>query len=193
MAWIRTGIRLQTDERTSLAIHEGIATVTIKNVTANDSGHYLCQKSKFDELFYLNVTGKHFFFLWACIFLILYYSIVPNISFTNGAHIYIRSGGTIDLTCTITSVQSFETVIWKLNDTVTEPHQTVWRTKARKCATEEMELCRVLTTFGLTIKNAGLSNSGNYTCSTSVHTIDAAKIYVQVIHRKGKEVFSFPL
>lgn len=115
---------------------------------------------------------------------IFYLRIVPCIRFSNGSHIFIRSGGTIDLMSSTTSVRSIEEVIWKLNDTLIEPEQTVWQTKARKCLTKERENCIIETTFGLKIENATLSDSGNYACSTLWSTIESAHIYVHVIDRK---------
>lgn len=111
--------------------------------------------------------------------------IVPCIRFANGSHIFIRSGGTIDLMSSTTSVRSIEEIIWKLNDSLIEPEQTVWQTKARKCLTKERENCIIETTFGLKIENVTSSDSGNYTCSTSWSTIESAHIYVHVIGRKS--------
>lgn len=110
--------------------------------------------------------------------------LVPSIRFSNGSHIFIRTNGTIDLTCTTTSVRSVDEIAWKLNNTLTEPDQTIWRTKARKCSTKEKENCIIETTFGLKIEKVSLSDTGNYTCSTTSQKVEPASIYVQVIDRK---------
>lgn len=198
MKWLRDGV--ENKERISLSSGRkaGVAILTVKNVSRNDAGIYTCRKSNTLEHFYLNVIGKQAanilqrtlsLIQYICMNSVLQFDrtnklfrfLVPSIRFSNGSLIFIRTNGTVDLTCTTTSVKSVDEIAWKLNNTSIEPEQTIWRTKARKCLTKERENCIIETTFGLKIENVRLSDTGNYTCSTASHKIVPASIYVQVI------------
>lgn len=108
---------------------------------------------------------------------------VPSLRFSNESDIFIRNGGTIDLTCTATSVKSVEEIIWKVNDTVIAHDQTLWRSKVRKCATKEKENCIIETAFDLKMENVSLSDTGLYTCSIDSN-FEPTKTRVRVIDRK---------
>lgn len=107
-----------------------------------------------------------------------------SIAFANETNIFIRDGGTLTLACICMSVVSVDEIAWKLNDTLIEPDQTVWLTKARNCFTKERENCVIHTTFGLEIKNVSSSHTGYYSCSIPSKEIVPASVYVRIIDRK---------
>lgn len=101
-----------------------------------------------------------------------------NISISIQPHIFIRNGGTINLTCTIVSEQSPDVVSWHYNGTLIATNQTQWQSKLRICTSEGMN-CSIRTTFNIILKRANLEASGYYSCATE--NFQPANVYVEVL------------
>lgn len=104
----------------------------------------------------------------------------PNITISDRSLIFIRNRGTINLTCTILSVESPDEVTWYYNETSIETDQTQWQSKNRICMSEGIENCLIRTTFNLILKAVDLERSGFYSCATE--NIQPAKVYVEVLN-----------
>lgn len=109
---------------------------------------------------------------------------VPTVKLTNYPQSFVKSGGNIDLTCTVTSVTSVNEVSWFHNGTAIESDLPEWQSKNRSCVTRESQNCAIETKISLRIENVGLSDSGNYTCSPLSDNLEPANVSIEVIDRK---------
>lgn len=97
-----------------------------------------------------------------------------------GSYIFIKHGGTINLTCSIESQLSPDNVQWYHNGTLIETRQTKWALKKRICASEDDENCTIQTSFNLNIKEADEEKSGYYSCAMG--DLQPAKVYAEVLN-----------
>lgn len=100
------------------------------------------------------------------------------------SYVFIKHGGTINLTCSVTSQVSPEKVRWYHNDTIIQTRQTKWALKKRICASEDDENCAIETSFNLNIKDADAEKSGYYSCAMGDE--QPAKVYVEVLNGRWR-------
>lgn len=100
------------------------------------------------------------------------------------SYIFIKPGGTINLTCSITSQLSPEKVQWYHNGTLIATRQSKWALKKRICASEDDENCPIETSFNLNIKEADAEKSGYYSCA--MEDDQPAKVYVEVLNGRWR-------
>lgn len=81
------------------------------------------------------------------------------------SHIFIRRGGTINLTCRIKLANLQEELTWYNNGTSIAPDQTQWMSSQRICSTKGRKKFSIETLFNLVIEAVDLGNCGAYECA----------------------------
>lgn len=115
--------------------------------------------------------------------LVWFFSILdPKITILDKSSIFVKQGGPINLSCSITARQySPDQVKWYHNGTLIESHQTNWRLKNRTCTADDEEHCTIETLFSLNVKDTDYKSSGNFSCATDV--LEPATVYVEILTR----------
>lgn len=109
---------------------------------------------------------------------------VPTVNLTIHQQNFVKKGGSVELTCTVTSVASVDLVTWYHDNASIVSDLPEWQSKDRICSTRETENCVIETKFSLKIRDVGLSNSGYYTCSPPSLDVEPGNVYVLIIDRK---------
>lgn len=104
---------------------------------------------------------------------------------------FLRTGGTLELTCTLQSVASVEMITWYRENSLIESDQT--RYEMTRQGSTPKENCVIETRFQLRFENVSLTDSGTYACASSYYShIKPAQINVEIIDPKG-ERFIYPI
>lgn len=103
----------------------------------------------------------------------------PHLKFANASHVFIRQGRSINLTCTIKSVDAYEEVTWYHNETLIAPNQSQWVSIKRICSPTDRKKCLIETTFSLVIEAAKSEQQGTYRCEAN--GTQPAEIFVEIV------------
>lgn len=103
----------------------------------------------------------------------------PHLKFANASHVFIRQGRSINLTCTIKSVDVYEEVTWYHNGTSIASNQTQWVSIKRVDSSTDRKKCLIETSFNLVIESAKSEHQGTYRCEAN--GTQPAEIFVEII------------
>lgn len=154
-----TVLNFYSRERINVAVdarEKTTSTLTISNAKTSDSGNYSCNPST------TNATS------------ITVHVYDPKVVIPGPPDIYLKSGSTIKLSCVISPhAEPPEFIFWYHENRVINYYST-------STAEVSMETAKYTTIAKLSVLNAQLSNSGNYTCSPT--NVDSRSVMVHVLN-----------